>query len=509
MFTTDRVLDAAAHLLFFAVPALVLLCMLHAIRRRSGSRHSALLSGALWRSATRSEMQYLLTHDVLTSLPNRTLLEDRMRQAVCSAERRGARFATFVIDLDRFKSVNDSLGRESGDRLLVEVSRRLALLTRRTDTLARNGSNEFVLIVTDTARDGAIVVADKIAAAFAAPVPVGTNEIYVDASIGVSVYGEDSTDPDTLLIQADCAMTHAKKLGGRQVQQFATEMNACSRERFAFTNELRQSIPLQQLELHYQPKVDMHSGRIVGAEALVRWQHPLRGLLYPDAFLPLAEEAGLIVSISEWALVEACRQAAVWQRVLRMRMRVAVNLSSQQFHKSDLPEQVARALAASGLEPRYLRLELTEGALIQDPEQTAHTLRRLRAMGVALSIDDFGIGYSNLGYLKRFPIDELKIDRSFVAAMQSSAADASIVRALVRLAHDLGLTVVAEGVETMEQLQALEDLQCNQYQGYLCSKAVPADAFATLVYKSRRKGEVSHRERQAQEEWNRKLSTAQ
>jgi diguanylate cyclase (GGDEF)-like protein len=420
-------------------------------------------------------------HDLLTSLPNRILLEDRLRQAMLQADRRKCRLAVMVLNLDRFKSINDSLGREAGDRLLCDVARRLSATIREMDTLARHGSDEFVLLATDIGSiDDTRIVANKIIHALSEPLMIGTTEIYPDASIGVSLYPDNGSNANELLLHSDAAMMHAKELGGRQAQFFAPAMNSCTLERFELTNELRRAVGAHQLLLRYQPKMEIATGVVRGVEALLRWQHPTRGLLMPDSFLALAEETGMIHEISAWVLTEACRQAAEWQSEDGIKVRVAVNLSAHQF-KHDLRDQVRRALEASNLAPGYLKLELTESALIQDPERAAATLRELRKMGVCTSVDDFGVNCSCLSYLRRFPLDELKIDRSFVATMIEDPANGAIVRAIIALAHGLGLKVVAEGVETMDQLRFLAQLRCDKYQGGLCSGPLTPEELVEFV----------------------------
>lgn len=460
----------------FAFVVLTVVLMARHVRIRWRGRHT----GPVQHQQAAAQ-QYLQNHDSLTSLPNRRLLELRVGDALAAAERDGSRFVVMVLNLDRFQSVNDSLGRHAGDALLTEVGRRIAAAIRRNDTLARYGGDEFALILSDVARpEDAQHVAAKLTQRVAEPVIVGATEIYTDVSIGISLYPTDGRDVNELLSSADAAMRHAKKLGGHQVQFFTPEMHGCTRERLTLATELRRAASLGQLELHYQPKVTLTGGRVEAAEALLRWRCPQRGLLRPDAFLPLAEETGLIVPMSEWAINEACRQASSWLSE-GLQIQVAVNLSAQQFHNHDLVECVRRALRDSRLPPKFLKLELTEGALIRTPAHVAGILSRLSGMGVEISIDDFGTGYSSLAYLTRFPITELKIDRTFIAGMASDPANATIVRAVVSLAHALGLRVVAEGVETHEQMQFLAELSCDLYQGFLCSPALPASDFAKLV----------------------------
>jgi len=416
------------------------------------------------------------THDALTGLANRQLLVDRLREAITHAGH--TRFAVLVVDLDRFKSINDSLGHLAGDELLSYVAQRLATLVRDTDTLARIGGDEFVLVLKGLAepRD-AETVARKILSQVALPTALGDLEVHVSPSVGISIYPDNGTDPETLLRHADVAMYHAKKAGRNAFQFFAPAMNASARERLELESGLRAALSQRQFELHYQPKVDVLTGKIDSAEALLRWRHPTHGLVSPGEFIPLAEETGLIVPLGEWVLYEACRQARSWQSSGLQPLRVAVNLSARQFRAENLLDTVRAALAAARLEPRSLELELTESAVMQDAESSVQILRRLSDLGIRISVDDFGTGYSSLSYLRRLPLDKLKIDRAFIREIATSRDDAEIVRAIVSLAHSLHLKVIAEGVETAEQLTFLRSLGCDQYQGYHCSPPLPAAQF--------------------------------
>jgi diguanylate cyclase len=425
--------------------------------------------------AANAKLQYQATHDALTDLPNRVLFMDRLGREIAHAERDGHLFAVLLLDLDRFKQINDSLGHGAGDQLLEEVARRLSGAVREVDTVARIGGDEFLLLIADTRDQSELAaVAAKIGTALSEPFRVGSAELHTSASIGISVYPADGATGDDLVLRADEAMYFAKQSGRNSYQFFNRTMSVFSQDRLDLENDLRRALPMNQFEVHYQPKSDVASGRVNSVEALLRWRHPTRGLVSPAEFIPLAEENGLILSIGEWVLREACRQARGWQRMGLPFLRVAVNVSPVQFRQSNFLQAVRTALLDFDLEPQYLEIELTETTVMDNAEGSVQILEELSRMGVVVSIDDFGTGYSSMSYLRRFPIDKLKIDRSFISDLTTNSADSSIVQAIISLAHSLRLKVVAEGVETAEQLERLREMGCDQYQGFFRSAAVPA-----------------------------------
>jgi diguanylate cyclase (GGDEF)-like protein len=446
--------------------------------------------------AANKQLRHLATHDALTGLPNRVLMHDRLGQASKHADRHGQSFGLILLDLDRFKLVNDSLGHRAGDELLKEVAHRLKGVVREIDTVARLGGDEFVLIVSpggggDTARgggDAARQVATQIIDVMQAPMRIAGVEIHTSPSIGVAFYPNDAATIELLLAHADAAMYCAKQRGRNNVQFFTSGMNTATQEKVKLESDLHFALEQKQLELHYQPKVNTATGIMHGAEALLRWRHPTRGNVPPSEFIPLAEECGLIGSIGAWVVREACRQARAWQVAGLPPLRVAVNLSASQFRQNNIVDTIRDALDQAGLEGRFLEVELTESAVMNDPEESIAILEKLSKMGVLVSVDDFGTGYSSMSYLRRFPIDKLKIDRGFISEVMSRPEDASIVRAIISLAHSLKLKVVAEGVESIDQLEFLRTLGCDQYQGYYYSPALPAAKFEELV-RARRQAE--------------------
>jgi diguanylate cyclase (GGDEF)-like protein/PAS domain S-box-containing protein len=420
--------------------------------------------------------------DMLTGLPNRALFTDRLSQALARARWNKRVVGVLFLDLDRFKLINDSLGHSIGDHLLQAVATRLLQCVREGDTVARIGGDELAIILEDIAQtEDVTAVTSKIVDAFAIAFDVDGRELFVNASIGVSLHPADGEDAQTLLKNADIAMSRAKEQGGNNFHYFSAQMDTQSTDRLVLENGMRCALARQEFLLHYQPQVDLRTGEVIGVEALVRWRHPELGLVSPLSFIPLAEEIGLIVPLSEWILREACAQNKTLQANGFPPLRMAVNLSGRHFRQSDLADTVALILEETGLDPRYLTIEITESTLVQQTDATLSTLRQLRNMGAHISIDDFGIGYSSLSYLKRLPIDVLKIDRSFVRDITTDPDDAAIATTIITLAHSLGLKVVAEGVETKEQLAFLREHDCDAMQGYYFSKPVPADLLGRLL----------------------------
>jgi diguanylate cyclase (GGDEF)-like protein len=440
--------------------------------------------------AANRQLRHLATHDALTSLPNRVLLDDRLKQAIMHAQRAQERFAVCVLDLDRFKLINDSLGHHAGDELLKHVARRLTSSVRAADTVGRLGGDEFLLLIGQTgSRTDVERLARNLLEGLQTPTKIGELEVHAAASIGIAFYPEDGTSIGTLCAHADAAMYCAKQRGGSTFACFTTSMSLANEDRVRFEGDLHRALKQQQFELHYQPKFKADTLRVHSAEALIRWRHPERGLIMPDRFIPLAEESGLIVPIGAWALQQACRQVRVWHDQGLPLVRIAVNISAVQFRRVDLVDTVGRALADAGLDARWLEIELTETALMSDPEESVEILERLSRMGIVVSVDDFGTGYSSMSYLRRFPIDKLKIDRSFITNIMTSADDAAIVQAIISLAHSLRLSVVAEGVESPEQVAYLQKQGCDQYQGFYFSPPVDADTFADIL---RTSGSAEH-----------------
>ncbi len=427
-------------------------------------------------------IKHLAYHDGLTDLPNRSLFEDRLAVALAQARRKKQMSAVMFLDLDRFKVVNDTVGHALGDRLLQGVAERLMGLVRDGDTVARVGGDEFTLLLPDVAGpEDTVEVAERILDALRQPWVLNGHEFRITTSIGIAMYPNDGEDVESLLRNADTAMYRAKDGGRDNYKLYTPTMNARIAERLALENSLRHGLERGEFVVYYQPQVDISSGRIVGMEALVRWQHPERGLISPAEFIPVAEETGLIVPLGAWVLRTACAQNTAWQEAGVPPMRMAVNLSARQFQLRDLIDTVAQVLEETGLDPQFLQLEITEGVAMQDVEFTVMMLRELREMGVQIAMDDFGTGHSSLSYLKRFPINILRIDQSFVRDLTVDPDDASIASTVIMMAHNLKLKVIAEGVETEDQLAFLRERKCDEMQGYLFSKPAPAEAFEAML----------------------------
>ncbi len=444
--------------------------------------YSVVLNDISARKRDEARLNALANYDPLTALPNRTLFHQRLQRSLVHAQRFNEGLAVLFIDLDRFKNVNDTLGHDAGDRVLQAVAERLKGCLREVDILARLGGDEFAVLieqVTDARMVGAI--AHKLIKAVGELLMLGEQEYQITASIGISTYPADGSDGTTLLKNADIAMYRAKEKGKNNSQFYAAVMNAHSLQRLSLETGMRHALERGEFLLHYQPKVDIASGRITGMEALVRWMRPESGLVSPAEFIPLAEETGLIVPIGAWVLRAACERNHAWQKLGMPPLRVAVNLSARQFVHANLVSDVARVLDATRLAPASLELEITESMVMDNPERAIQTLRQLKSMGIALAIDDFGTGYSSLGYLKRFPIDNIKIDRSFIKDIPRSNDDAIITRTIIDMTHNLRLKVVAEGVETEAQLQFLREHGCDEMQGYYFSRPLAEDAFLALV----------------------------
>ncbi|MFT4509038.1 EAL domain-containing protein [Caballeronia sp. 15711] len=430
------------------------------------------------------ELRHQAMHDTLTGLPNRALLMDRIEQAIELARRRDHSLTLLFLDLDRFKLVNDSLGHAAGDELLRVVTRRIGRLARSGDTVARLGGDEFVLLLPNPMpADELASITSLLAQVVAEPVLVADRKVSVTCSLGYSVYPQDGEDATTLLKRADAAMYGAKEDGGNRVRRYTPELSSNAGERLEVETELRLALRRGEFLLHYQPQIEIASGRIVGVEALVRWQHPVRGLVPPMQFIPLAEESGLIEPIGEWVLRTACAQAAAWQQSGLPALRMGLNVSARQFHNPTLESVVAQVLAEHGLAPEQLELEITESLSMKDPEESMRILASFAALGISIAIDDFGTGYSNLAYLHRFPVRRIKLDRSFVSELGLKSSSDAIVEAIVAMAHKLDLQVVAEGVETVEQRDQLLRYGCDELQGYWFSRPVDAATCGALLQK--------------------------
>lgn len=434
------------------------------------------------RKTYETRLAHQATHDALTQLPNRMLFNDRLQQAILLAERSRGQLAVVFIDLDNFKYINDSLGHEAGDVLIRTIAQRLQAGVRDSDTVARLGGDEFVLLLQglNAGNDTVTAAMSRILAEVGASMRISDRDLKVTCSIGISMYPADGGDVETLLKNADAAMYLAKQAGRNNFQFFTTSINQRVQDRLDLESRLRHAVERDEFLLHYQPKLDLRSGKIVGTEALIRWKLP-QGLVSPVRFIPLAEETGLIESIGAWVFESACRQARQWQLRLKREFTVAINVSPRQFQDTRLPQILERVLVSTGANPELIELEITESCLASDPEKFIDNLKALKRLGVKLAIDDFGVGYSSMAYLKSFPIDRLKVDRTFAMSLASSEKERSIYKAIVSLGHNLGLRVVAEGVETAEQYYFLRDIGCDEVQGYFFSMPVTAQDFERLL----------------------------
>jgi diguanylate cyclase (GGDEF)-like protein/PAS domain S-box-containing protein len=432
--------------------------------------------------AASAKVAHLAQHDFLTGLPNRMLLNDRLSQAIALARRHSKQSAVLFLDLDGFKHINDSLGHSIGDRLLQSIAKRLVDCARASDTVSRQGGDEFVVLLHEMQHsEDAAIAARRVLQAISEPHSIDQHDLHITASIGVSVYPDDGLDAETLIKNADTAMYQAKENGRQNYQFFKPEMNALAVERQSIEQNLRRALERNEFTLHYQPKIDFKTGRITGAEALIRWTNLARGSVSPAQFIPVAEDCGLILPIGKWVLGQACRQAQAWVDAGLPVVTMAVNVSAKEFRDENFLKGVFEILDETGLDPKALELELTESALMRHADSAATVLARLREKGVQVAIDDFGTGYSSLSYLRKFPVDALKIDQSFVGQIATAGGDSSIVTAVISMARSLKLRVVAEGVETLEQLAFLLAHECDEAQGYYFSRPVPASQFAILL----------------------------
>lgn len=445
------------------------------------------------------ELEYRLGHDGLTGLPNRVLFLDRLKYSISRYHRNKQGFAVLLLDLDMFKRINDTLGHAAGDNLLKSVAQRLMNSLRRSDsitrgefedqeiTISRLGGDEFSMLINDLVKvENISIVVQRVIETLTRPFSIMGHEVYMTPSIGIVVYPNDGATPDELIKHADIAMYHAKRQGGNNFQFYSQDLNTVAFQQLMLENRMRHGIEHQEFLLHYQPKIDLETGQIIGAEALVRWQRPEGGLVPPYDFIPLAEESGLIIPLGHWILRTACKQAKEWMDMGHDTMCMAVNISPRQFRDKNLMSKLQQALEESGLPPHCLELELTEGIIMEDVEKNIQTLQSIHELGVKLSIDDFGTGYSSLNYLKKFPIDTLKIDQSFVRDITTDKDDAAIVAAIVAMAHSLHINVIAEGVETEDHVTFLRQLRCVQAQGYFFSKPLPTLEYLNFMKRATR-----------------------
>lgn len=432
----------------------------------------------------KNRMGHMAHHDSLTGLPNRIMMKQSLIQAIALAKRHGTKLAVVFIDLDRFKVINDSLGHDIGDALLQSVAQRLLGSVRSTDTVSRQGGDEFIALLSEITGEKAVAaLAEKMCQAVAAPYAIAEQSLHIGATLGISLYPDDGEDAETLIRHADVAMYHAKNSGGNSYHFFMPEMNARVVTRQRIEADLYRALEQQEFELYYQAQIELRTGCIVGAEALIRWHHPVQGLLLPGAFVPIAEGCGAIVPIGRWVLREACRQMQAWLDANLALQVMTVNISAIEFGKNTFFENACLILRDTGLSPHYLELELTESVLMKDVKSTMAVLQAFKTMGIKIAVDDFGTGYSSLSYLKQFPVDTLKIDQSFVAGIMSDGDDGILVDSVIGLGKNLGYRVIAEGVETREQLYFLNDHHCAEGQGYYLSRPMTAGDFSALLKK--------------------------
>jgi diguanylate cyclase (GGDEF)-like protein/PAS domain S-box-containing protein len=441
---------------------------------------------------TQEKLNHLAYHDALTDLPNQVLFKDRLKQAIAYSRRTDQMHAVLLLNLDRFKTINDSLGYTAGDRVLQSVAQRLTSCVRESDTVARFGSDEFAILLTQISRpqdaaNAARAIKEVLDQAFLHD----DQELFVSTSIGISLYPHDDRDTAGLLKSASAALDRAKEQGGNNYQFYTAGGTTRALKQLVLESNLRGALEREEFVVHYQPQVRIPDFHLVGMEALVRWRHPSLGMLYPSEFVPLAEDSGLIIALGDWVMRAACAQSMEWQNKGLAPMLLSVNFSARQFQQPSFISSVAEILKETNLDPRWLELELTESSIMKEPEQAIEKLHELKLMGIKVAIDDFGTGYSSLNYLKRFPIDTLKIDKTFVSDVCKDPHDTAIVRAIINLGHALDLTVIAEGVETQEQLQYLSSLGCDVVQGFLFSKSLSAAAFEELLIEQRRAAAVS------------------
>ena len=432
--------------------------------------------------AYQEQLEYQANYDELTGLINRNLLSDRFKQAISAAQRDQKEVGVFFMDLDNFKVINDTLGHSTGDELLKVIAERLLNCARAGDTVARYGGDEFVLVFPDIARmEGAALIAERIIAEISQPLQLKGHNLQGTVSIGISFYPQDGPNKETLLQHADAAMYHAKDKGRNTFCFYTEALNQRLQQRLTMEEDLHQALKEEQFIVYYQPKIDLRTGKISGVEALLRWNHPEKGMIHPDQFIPLAEDTGLILPIGEWVLYTACSQTKAWQDIGLSGITISINVSPKQLHWSPFNKTISNVLAQSGLEARYLDLEVTEGAVMQEPDKMVVTLSRLKEIGVQISMDDFGTGYSSLSYLKRFPFDNLKIDKAFINDIPADEGDVTLVLTIIAMAHNFKLKVIAEGVETQAQMDFLTQKNCDEIQGYLFSRPLPAKEMEQLL----------------------------